>query len=516
MRVAVVSIRLSAARTPLAARSLPPALAVPVGPEATAPPPTQAVLPESLIDELTAFIDDSGHSGAAGVVKSLPRPHTRPHRVILVGSGDGLEADWRSAGAALWRNGNHEPTLHVALPEGAAPAAVRGLAEGLHLAAYRYRLGAHEPPELRQVTILVTELEDYREAMRAGVEVARATCLARELTNTPSQTKSPAWMASRIEKAVSRTPGLKVRVRDPGQLAAEGFGGVLAVGGGSDRGPRLVELSWQPRHATRHVVLVGKGVTFDTGGICIKPRDGMKLMRKDMGGAAAVLAATLGAAELGLPVRVTALAPLAENAVSGDAYRPGDVVHHYGGQTSEILNTDAEGRVIMADALAYATRRLRPDLIIDLATLTGANMVALGKRTAAMYTSNDELAQQLTEAAGAAGEQVWRMPLVDEYLEQIGSEVADIANSGDGSAGSVTAALFLREFVTGYRDRWVHFDMSAPSWADSADGPLAKGATGWGVRTLLRFLEATGGHAAASATRGPAVRSSQARPVRHR
>ena len=277
-------------------------------------------------------------------------------------------------------------------------------------------------------------------------------------------------------------------VREPAALRAEGFGGIVAVGGGSTRGPRLVELSWRPRGAQRHVVLVGKGITFDTGGICIKPRDGMKLMRKDMGGAAAVVAATLGAASLRLPIRVTALAPLAENMISGSAFRPGDIIRHYDGQTSEITNTDAEGRLVLADALAYAVRRLRPDLIVDLATLTGANAVALGKRTAALYSESDELAEQLAEAATAAGERVWRMPLADEYAELLASDVADLANASDAGPGSITAALYLREFVGTVRERWAHLDMSAPSWADSADAELTKGATGWGARTLLRWL----------------------------
>jgi leucyl aminopeptidase len=234
---------------------------------------------------------------------------------------------------------------------------------------------------------------------------------------------------------------------------------------------------------------VGKGITFDSGGISIKPREAMKLMRKDMGGAAAVIAATLGAAAMGLPVRVTALAPMAENMIGAGAFRPGDVVTHYGGKTSEILNTDAEGRVVLADVLVYAARRLAPDLLVDLATLTGANAVALGKRTAALYSDNDALAGELAAAAASAGENVWRMPLHEDYLEMLGSDVADLVNSAEGGAGSVTAALYLREFTGTARDRWAHFDMSAPSWADSSDGELVKGATGWGVRTLLRWLE---------------------------
>jgi leucyl aminopeptidase len=279
-----------------------------------------------------------------------------------------------------------------------------------------------------------------------------------------------------------------VTVRNAERLAAEGFGGIMAVGGGSASPPCLVELGWRPRGARIHVVLVGKGITFDTGGLSIKPVAGMKLMRKDMGGAAAVLTAVLAAAELGLGVRVTALAPMAENMLSGSAYRPGDVIRHYDGSTSESTNSDAEGRLVVADALGYAVRKLKPDLLVDLATLTGANAVALGKRTAALYTESDELATAFDSAAKSAGEQVWRMPMPADYVEFLGSDIADLHSSPDRGAGSVLAALYLREFVGPLRERWVHLDMSAPSWADSADGELARGATGWGVRTLLRWL----------------------------
>ncbi len=254
--------------------------------------------------------------------------------------------------------------------------------------------------------------------------------------------KSPAWFAEQVVTAAADRPGLSVTVREPDQLAEEGFGGILAVGGGSAQGPRLVEIAWQPADARTHVVLVGKGITFDTGGISIKPREAMKLMRKDMGGAAAVVAAALGAAALRLPVRVTALAPLAENMVSGSAFRPGDVVRHYGGVTSETTNSDAEGRLVLADALAYAVDRLAPDLLIDLATLTGANAVALGKRTAALYSDNSELAGAMLAAADAAGERAWRMPMPTDYVEYLGSELADLYSAPDQGGGSILAALY--------------------------------------------------------------------------
>jgi leucyl aminopeptidase len=500
----------------------PAVLAIPVGDGSAGADepgllPVGGPLPERLTDLATAFLTDTEHTGAAGTVQALPRPLETPRKLLLVGVGTGDEAGWRAAGAALTRAAQKkDERLTVAFAADAGPAALRGLVEGLLLASYRFRLAADPPdagPKLRQVTVLAPEGDDFLEALHAAQVTAEATHLARDLTNTPSQEKSPAWFASRITRAAAKHRGLRVTVRDPERLAAEGFGGILAVGRGSTRGPRLVELAWRPRNAERHVVLVGKGITFDSGGINIKTREGMKLMRKDMGGAAAILAATLAAAELDLPVRITALAPLAENMISGDATRPGDIIRHYGGKTSEVVNTDAEGRLVLADALAYAARRLRPDLLVDLATLTGANAVALGKRTAALYSESDELAEQVAEAADAAGEKVWRLPLADDYVELLASPIADLVNAAPGGPGSITAALFLREFTGTARDRWVHVDMSAPSWADSGDGEVVKGATGWGVRTVLRWLESL---AHAQAAEDSTRRSSQPSPIRQR
>jgi leucyl aminopeptidase len=347
---------------------------------------------------------------------------------------------------------------------------------------------------LRAVTLAPATLAPASGAVLTRTRtIAEAVYFARDLTNTPSDRKTPAWLAAQIAEAGSAIPNLSAAVNGPDWLAERGFGGILAVARGSAHEPRLVTLRWEPAGASRHIVLIGKGVTFDTGGIVIKPRDSMKLMRKDMGAAAAVVAATIGAAALRLPVRVTTLAPLAENAIGADAFRPGDVIRHFGGVTSEILNTDAEGRLLLGDALAYAAADLDPDVIVDLGTLTGAQSVALGKRTAALFSHDDALAAGLTEAAVRAGESVWRMPLADEYTERMDSDIADLTNSVEsGGGGCITAALYLRELVGEARDRWAHLDMSAPAWSDSASGELAKGATGWGVRTLISWLSALG------------------------
>jgi leucyl aminopeptidase len=447
-------------------------------------------LPTGLVEECHALLEQTGHTGRAGQVQALTRPLNRIRKVLLVGVGAGDESGWRAAGAAVSRTAVREASAAVRIPPDVPPAAVRGLVEGLLLASYRYRLGGdkeEKAPRLRRVTLAVDDPDRYAGAIERAQVVARATGLARDLTNTPSLRKNPAWFARQI---TNRASGAQVRVWDADELAGAGFGGILAVGNGSASPPRLVELSWRPRSPRAHVALVGKGITFDSGGISLKPADSMTLMRKDMAGAAAVVAATLAAAELRLPVRVTALAPLAENMPSGSAMRPGDVIRHYGGRTTEVRNTDAEGRLVLADALAYAAARLRPDALVDVATLTGANAIALGRRTAALYSPDDQLAGALTAAAEQAGEQVWRMPLVEDYAERLGSDLADASNlPSDTGGGSITAALFLREFTGAAVGRWAHFDMSAPSWIDRDDTELSRGATGWGVRTLLRWLE---------------------------
>ncbi|MBA3490304.1 MAG: leucyl aminopeptidase family protein, partial [Longispora sp.] len=322
-------------------------------------------------EELTSFLDEINHSGAPGEAASLPRPTRKPRRIFLVGVGEGDPSGWRAFGAAVTRSAAKETSVTVEVPADVSGDCLRALIEGLRMAAYHYRevpLPEGRAPKLRRVNL---DGPTDAEALEAGTVTAEVTLLARDWVNTHSARKSPQWLAAQMERAAGSTAGIKTRIRDTEELTREGFGGILAVGSGSSRPPRLVEMTWAPRGAKRHIVLVGKGITFDTGGISIKPASGMLLMRKDMGGAAAVIGALIGAARLKLPIAVTALAPLAENSVGASSFRPGDIVRHYGGKTSEILNTDAEGRVVLADALAYAVRRLRPDVLIDLATLTG-------------------------------------------------------------------------------------------------------------------------------------------------
>ncbi|KUL29375.1 leucyl aminopeptidase family protein [Actinoplanes awajinensis] len=426
----------------------------------------------------------------AGEITVLPRPLRRPGRVLLAGAGDRDEAGWRAAGAAIVRSLTDDETAQVRLPSDLSEAALRGLAEGLWMGGYRYR-DAPLAPRSGQVELVTATPFRYDRSLALARATATATWLARDLTNTPPSTKNPEWFADQVVAAADGIAGLSVTVLAGDELAR--FGGLRAVGGASVTPPRFVELSWTPPSVAspRHVVLVGKGITFDTGGISIKPRESMWLMKKDMGGAAAVLAATLAAAELELPVRVTALLPLAENAIGAAAFRPGDLIRHYDGTTSETTNSDAEGRLVLADALNYATDRLAPDTMIVLATLTGANAVALGKRTAALYSPDDALAGRLETAGKAAGEGMWRLPLPGDYVEYLRSDIAD-RHSSPTQVHSLVAALYLRDFM-GDVASWAHLDMSAPAWAADHDLELTKGATGWGARTLIRYLSALDG-----------------------
>jgi leucyl aminopeptidase len=435
--------------------------------------------------DVLAACDATGKAG--DVTPVAMRAGDKPRRLLLLGLGDESAADMRKAGAALGRRAAPERGMLAAAALGHPAESVQAFAEGLLLGAYRFSLASGAACEASEVRILIPAGDQAATAaVSAARAVAEAAGLARDLANMPSSRKTPAWLAGEAVR-VAADSGLAVRVREPGELAAEGFGGILAVGAGSAQPPCLIELGYHPPGARTHVVLVGKGITFDSGGLSLKPNDGMKDMKTDMAGGAAVIAAMSSLAELGAMVRVTGLIAAAENMPSGSAMRPGDVITHFGGRTTEVLNTDAEGRLVLADALAYADTVLEPDVVVDLATLTGAARVALGGALGALYASDDALAGALLEAGRQSGEPLWRMPLVDDYSDALDSPVADLANVPHSSrprAGSIEAALFLREF-TGGRP-WAHLDIAGA--ARFSDGDQGKGATGFGARLLLRWL----------------------------
>jgi leucyl aminopeptidase len=432
-------------------------------------------------------------------------------RVAFLGISDRSARALRRAGGELGRMLRPGDRAVAAVVAGQPDEQVRAFAEGILLGSYRYSektAASIKEAKAAQVRLLAAAAEPLAEA----VAFAAAAAMARDLANTPSVRKSPQWLAD-AALAVAAQAGLTVRVRTETELAAEGFGGIIAVGAGSARHPRLIELTYRPAGATKlgasrdgagqagagqhgastdgaskHVVLVGKGITFDSGGLSLKPNDGMKTMKTDMAGGGAVIAAMSVMAKLAVPHRVTGLIAAAENMPSGSAYRPGDVITHFGGRTVEVLNTDAEGRLVLADALAYADAVLAPDVLIDIATLTGAARIALGSTHAALYSTSDALATALVAAGEASGERLWRMPLEQQYRDALDSPVADLAHvaRSDGEPGSISAALFLREFV-GTR-AWAHLDIAAPARSAIDDGELTAGATGFGTRLLLRWL----------------------------
>ncbi|WP_030173033.1 leucyl aminopeptidase [Spirillospora albida] len=436
------------------------------------------------LDELLDLHRAKGEPGE--ITATQVRVGDRVRELLLYGVGDAEPADLRKAGAALARRGRGRTALVAGVPAGDLAAFV----EGALLASYTFKIGSPSGKQPLATLAVLTEAgpEADAPAIERGTARAAAAALARDLANTPSGEKDPAWLAAEARR-IAEGGGLTVRVRDERDLADGGFGGILAVGAGSARPPRLIEVSHIPDGTPdRHVVLVGKGITFDTGGLSLKPNEGMKTMKTDMAGGGVVLAVMSALRGLGVRARVTGLVAAAENMPSGSAMRPGDVIAHYGGTTSEVLNTDAEGRLVLADALAYADAELDPDVIVDVATLTGAAKVALGLRHGALFATDDALAAALTEAGARAGEPLWRLPLVDDYRPALDSDVADINNIGRGGygAGSITAALFLREFVGGRS--WAHLDIAGPGRATSDDAEITRGATGYGTRLLLDWL----------------------------
>lgn len=432
-----------------------------------------------------ATLDASGFKGKLGEVLTLP--HSEATALILVGLGE--EASYESIKGASG-DGVRKVTTERAvslLAEVEIEGVTRAVAEGSLLGGYEFRTYKSEGDALGVEVVEIIGADE--EELGLAVALSEATMLARDWVNTPAKDKSPEALANVIEQ-VAESIGLEAEVWDRPRIEQEKLGGLLGVAAGSDRDPRVLILKHRPEAAEHHLALVGKGIVFDTGGLSLKTAAFMEEMKDDMSGAAAVCAATIGIARLGLPVNVTAIAPLTDNAVGGDATRPGDVLRPLGGPTIEVLNTDAEGRLILADGLSLA-KVYEPDLTIDVATLTGAAAVALGKEVAAVFASDSEVATKVLDAASRAGEEFWELPLFKGYRKSIDSDIADIKNISGGRYGSaIVAALFLAEYAGD--GPWAHLDIAGPARRKETGGEFVKGASGVAVRTLIELARGIG------------------------
>ena len=453
-------------------------------------------LPAALRNQLTRSAGTLGITGAADEVRKFPTAGEIAAPVLVL-TGLGARSDRyaaetlrRAAGAATRELAGVE-SVAIALPA-AEVAALAAITEGALFGAYSYTRYRDEKTAAKSAPVqgieIVTPLAADAEAKSA---VARAEVLAdavhatRDLINAAPNDLYPEAFAELAKAAVKGT-GVKITVFDEKALAAGGFGGILAVGQGSVRGPRLVKVAYSPSRPTAKIALVGKGITFDSGGISIKPAAGMEAMKSDMSGAAAVLHTVVAAARLELTVAVTGWLCIAENMPSGSAQRPSDVITIRGGKTVEVLNTDAEGRLVLADGLVAAVEE-KPDAVLDIATLTGAQMVALGNRVCAVM-GTEELRADVVAAAETSGELLWPMPLPDDLRAGLNSKVADLANIGERWGGMLSAGIFLREFVG--TTPWAHLDIAGPSFNEkAAHGYTPVGGTGFGVRTMLAVIE---------------------------
>lgn len=450
----------------------------------------------ALQDSLTSL----GITGAMDEVTRLPATDSLKAGVLVLtgigpveGNSPEAESLRRAAGSAARQlTGLSKVVFALPAPTVEQAAAV---AEGVALGAYSFANHRSKAPERRPLSdaIIATGASAHKAlpaALRRAAVVGRAVRGARDLVNTAPNELFPESFAVEARAAAKPLP-LKVTVFDEKRLEKDGYGGLMGIGKGSARPPRLVKIEYTPVKSAKHLSLVGKGITFDTGGISLKPPANMHHMKSDMAGAATVLGTILAIAELGLPVRTTAWLCLAENMPGGNAARPGDVFTMFGGKTVEILNTDAEGRLVMADGLVAASAE-KPDVVIDIATLTGAQMVALGRRTTGIM--GDEVVRDaLVQAAATSGETAWGMPLPDELRSSLDSTVADLANAGERNGGMMTAAVFLQEFigeVDGQRIPWAHIDIAGPAFNDVAPyGYVPKNGTGAGLRTLVAYAE---------------------------
>jgi leucyl aminopeptidase len=448
--------------------------------------------------KLVEVLSGLGATGKSGEVTKVPGPKTgKSANLIAVGLGEAHDGalkteDLRAAAGTGVRAAKTSQSVAFALPTPDADC-VRAIAEGALLGryaftAYKSSEGSTDSPGNLTVLTDLARTKEAKAALERAEVVADAVHQVRDWVNTPPSDLNPADFAANALK-LGKEYGVKVEVLDEKALANGGYGGILGVGQGSTNPPRLVRLSYAPKKAVTHLGFVGKGITFDSGGLSLKTASGMISMKSDMAGAAAVIGATIAIARLGLPVQVTAYAAMAENMPSGSAARPSDVLTMYGGKTVEVLNTDAEGRLVLGDALVRASED-QPDLIVDVATLTGACVVALGTKVAGAFANTDTARDRVVDAAIAAGEAMWPLPIPSEMLEKLRShsKVADLANiTGEPWGGALAAAAFLGDFVADGID-WVHLDVAGPAFNEgSPSGYTPAGGTGYAVRTLVEL-----------------------------
>lgn len=446
--------------------------------------------------KLTAALKDLGHAGKAGETATIPGSSIGlAGKVIAVGVGTepSHEAFRKAAGnAARAASGSKKLAVHVPADSEDAAGAI---AEGALLGAYAFNTyrnvsNTSSRQSVKAVVVVSREAKNsvVKAAVKRAVTIAQATNATRDLANTSPLDLPPAKVAE-AAAAIAEEHGLAIEVLDEKAMAKKGMGGILGVGQGSSRGPRLIRLAYRPAGAVARLAIVGKGITFDTGGISLKPPANMHEMKADMSGAAAVLNAIGAIAALKLKINVTAYAACAENMPGGKAQRPGDVVTAYGGRTVEVLNTDAEGRLVLMDALVRAQED-KPDIVIDVATLTGAAVVALGTRISAVLANDDALRNHLVDAGNRSGESFWPLPLPAELRPELDSMVADIANIGTPmQAGTLFGGLFLQDFIEPGQ-RWAHLDIAGPAFnSKSAYDYTPRGGTGAAVRTLVTVAE---------------------------
>jgi leucyl aminopeptidase len=440
------------------------------------------------------FLTAQGFDAKLGDVRALPGADGRT--LFVVGLGKAAEVDvdaLRHAAGALARAAKRQASLAVDLlghlTDGAS--AVRGaqaIVEGLVLGGYQYGTFKSEPKPsaLQRIVVVGGGGQRAQSALDRGLVLAESVCWVRDLVNEPGGSLTPTKLALQAAK-VGEAAGFEVTVWDEKEIRKQKLGGLLGVNRGSTQNPRFLHLRYEPEKPRATIALVGKGITFDSGGLSLKPADAMVGMKGDMGGAGAVLGAFRAIAALGAKVRVLGFLPITDNMTGGDATRVGDVLTIRNGKTVEVLNTDAEGRLILADALSLATEAA-PDAIVDLATLTGACMVALGMRTAGLMGNHQGWLDQVRAASDAVGEPTWPLPLPAYLRSKLDSDIADLKNITDTRfGGAMAAGLFLQEFVGGGLP-WVHIDIAGPADASEVDGEIVKGGTGFGVRTLVELI----------------------------